>query len=146
MARLYLKKTLTGFEPADETAREQHRKYKLGEVYRADVVKPRSYRHHCLVMCLLHLTYENQDRYQDFETFRKVIAKAAGHTLEYVDLEGVVCQEAASLSYDAIPDDVEFGKVMASMLTICAHLLHNISVTDLEQEVLRYVDSHYGRA
>ncbi len=145
MARLYLKKTLTGFDAADETSREWLRKYKLGEIYRADVVKPRSYRHHCLVMALLQLTYDNQDRYRDFETFRKVIAKAAGHVVEYVDLEGVVCQEAASLSYDAIPDDVEFGKVMASMLTICAHLLHDMAPSELEQEMLRYVDSHYGR-
>lgn len=145
MARLFLKKTLSGFEPADEPSRQGCRKYKLGEVYRADIVRPRSYRHHCLGMGLLQLTYDNQDQYGDFETFRKAIARAAGHIIEYVDLRGQLCQEAASLSYDAIPDDVEFGNVLSSMLNVCAQLLHGIGVDELEQELLRYVDAHYGR-
>ena len=96
-------------------------------------------------MALLQLTFNNQDRYTDFETFRKVLARAAGHVVEYTDLNGAVCQEAASLSYEAIPDDVEFGKVMTSMLAICAHILHDIGVDELEQEVMRYVDAHYGQ-
>ena len=146
MTHIYLRKTLTGFEPADEPSRLGCRRYQLGAIYRANIVKPRSYRHHCLAMALLQLTYDNQDRYTDFETFRKVVARAAGHVIEYTDLTGLRCQEAASLSYDAIPDDVEFGKVMTSMLAICAHLLHDIGVYELEQEVTRYVDAHYGRA
>jgi hypothetical protein len=146
VARIYLRKTLTGFEPADDPSRLTHRKYQLGKIYRADVVRPRSYRHHCLGMALLQLTYDNQDRYTDFETFRKAIARAAGHVVSYSDIDGNMCHDAASLSYDAIPDDVEFGNVLTSMLQVCAHLLHDISIPELEQEVLRYVDSHYGRA
>lgn len=145
MARLYLKKTLNGFDPADEPSKMLHRKFQLGSVYRADVVRPRNYRHLCLGMALLQLTYENQERYSDFETFRKVIARAAGHIIEYDDLDGNRCQEAASLSYDAIPDDLEFGNVLTSMLHVCSHLLGDMGIHELQQEVLRYVDAHYGR-
>lgn len=146
MARLFLRKTLTGFVPADEPSVELWRQFKVGETYRSDIVKPRSYQHHKLAMALLQVTYDNQDRYTDFETFRKVVARAAGHVVEYTDLDGEVVTEAASLSYDAIPDDVEFGKVIASMMTVCAHLLHDIGLAELESEVAKYADEHYGRA
>jgi hypothetical protein len=59
MAQLYLRKTLTGFVCADEASQDVHRKYKIGEVYRADVVKPRNYQHHKLCMALLNLTWAN---------------------------------------------------------------------------------------
>ena len=77
MARLYLKKTLRGFEPADEPSLEAWKKFKQGEVYRADVVKPRSYQHHKLCFALLNLTYVNQERWSNFESFRKAVAIAA---------------------------------------------------------------------
>jgi len=144
MARLYLKKTLGGFEPADEPSAEIARKYKLGEVYRADVVKPRSYQHHKLAMALLQLTYDNQERYTDFTTFRKAIAFASGYTTSYPDLDGVIREEAGSLSYDSIPDDVAFGRVISSMMTVCAHLLHDMDLGELEAEVAKYADEHYG--
>ena len=63
MATLYLTRTLTGFQPADEHSREIWKKYKLGEEYRADVVKPRNYKFHKLCFALLQMTFENQEQY-----------------------------------------------------------------------------------
>jgi hypothetical protein len=145
MARLYLKKTLSGFAPADEPSRELWTKYKLGEVYRADVVKPRSYQHHKLAFALLNLTYENQERYPTFELFRKAIAIAAGHTEELITVEGEVLQLPKSISYDSL-DEIEFTKVFGSMMTVCAKLLHGMGLEELEAEVSRYADENYGRA
>lgn len=145
MAELYLKRSLSGFIPADEASSELMRKYKVGEVYRADVVKPRSYQHHKLCMALLSLTYENQDRYQNFDDFRKAVALASGHSREFTSLDGEIIREAGSLSYDAL-DEVEFGQLMPRMMTVCAHILHDMDLTELEAEVARYADQHYGRA
>lgn len=145
MAKLYLKRTLVGFAAADEATSELMRKYKIGEVYKADVVKPRSYQHHKLCMALLSMTYENQDRYTDFTVFRKAVALAAGHSIEYVSLDGEIIREAGSLSYDAL-DEVEFGQLMPRMMTVCAHLLHDMDLDELEAEISRYADEHYGRA
>lgn len=146
MAQLYLKKTLTGLEPADDHSRDLHRKYKLGEVYRADVVKPRNYRHHCLCMALLNLTFENQDKYHQFEPFRKAVAIEAGHVETLIKLDGEVLLLPKSLSYDAIPDDVTFGKVMSEMMSVCCRLLGNVSLHDLQAEVSKYASNHYGIA
>lgn len=144
MARLYLKRTLSGFVPADEPSAELARKYKTGEVYRADVVKPRSYAHHKLAFALLNLTFSNQERYGNFDDFRKAVAMAAGHSREYVGIDGEIWREAGSLSYDAL-DEVEFTRVMASMMTICAQIL-DVTEPELAGEVSRYADESLYRA
>jgi hypothetical protein len=143
MARLYLKKTLTGFVPADEETRMLGRKYKLGEIYKADVVKPRSYQHHKLCMALLNLTYQNQERYTNFEEFRKAVAMAAGHCEELHTLDGEVLKLPGSLSYDAL-DEVEFTQVMAAMMSVCCGIL-GMNAPELEAEVSKYADDNYGR-
>lgn len=143
MARLYLRKTLTGFAPADEETRQLGHKYKLGEVYRAEVAKPRSYQHHKLCMALLNLTYQNQERYSNFESFRKAVAMAAGHCEELHTLDGEVLKLPGSLSYDAL-DEVEFTQVMAAMMTVCAGIL-GMNAPELEAEVSRYADENYGK-
>jgi len=137
--RVYLKRTLTGFVPADEASTEAVRGYRLGEVYKADIVKPRNYQHHKLAFALLGLTYQNQDRYGNFEDFRKAVALAAGHSTELVGLDGEIVRLPASLSYDAL-DEIEFGKVMASMMTVCAHLLFDMNVDELADQVAVYAN------
>lgn len=150
MARIYLKRTLMGFLPADEASLELCRKFKQGEVYRADVVKPRSYQHHKLCLALLNLTYETLPEkyarsYPTFDLFRYAVAEAAGHVESYVSLQGEIKTQPRSISYDEIPDDVEFGRVMSAMMTICAGILQ-VTAPELEQEVAKYADQHYGRA
>ena len=145
MARLFLKRTLSGFEPADDASKDSWRKYKVGEIYRAEVVKPRSYRHHKLAFALLNLTYENQDRYTSFDHFRKAVAIEAGHVEELIKLDGEVLLQPKSISYDAL-DEVEFGRVMSAMMTVCANILGMQNLRELEAEVSKYADSHYGRA
>lgn len=144
MARLYLKRTLRGFEPADEPSAELCRKYKQGEVYRADVVKPRSYQHHKLCFALLTLTYQNQERYTDFESFRKAVTMAAGHTEELITIHGEIIRLPKSISYDAL-DEVEFTQVFGAMMNVCAEIL-GLTAPELEPEVSRYCNENYGRA
>lgn len=150
MARVFLKRTLMGFIPADEPSLEVCRKYKTGDVYRADIVKPRSYEHHKLCMALLNLTYDNLPErfakcYASFDQFRYAVALEAGHMESFVSLQGEIVSLPGSLSYDAIPDDVEFGKIMASMMTVCANIL-DLTEPELSAEVSKYADEHYGRA
>jgi len=150
MARIFLRRTLSGLVPADEPSATLLRKYKVGEVYRADIVKPRSYKHLKLIMVLLTMTYEHLPEkyaksYASFDQFRYAVAEAAGHVESYVSLEGEFKSRPKSISYDAIPDDVEFGKVAAAMMTVCARIL-DVTEPVLAEEVARYADAHYGRA
>jgi hypothetical protein len=143
MARMYLKKHLDGsFIAADEFSAQTARKFKAGEIYRSDVVKPRSLKHHRLCFALLQLTFANQERYTSFEMFRKAVAIEAGHVSEIIRLDGEVILEAGSLSFDAL-DEVEFTRVFGAMMTVCANMLR-VSEPELEAEVSRYADEHYG--
>jgi hypothetical protein len=144
MARLYLKRTLAGLVAADEPSLLLLRKYKVGEVYRADLVRPRNYKHLCLIMALLNLTYEHLPErharsYASFNQFRYAVAEASGHVESYVSLEGEIKSRPGSLSYDAIPDDVEFGKVASAMMTVCARILE-VSEPELAIEVAKYAE------
>ena len=54
--RLNLVRTLNGWAPADDAAREAARKFTVGETYRADIVKPRDHKSlaRWWVLCQLH--------------------------------------------------------------------------------------------
>lgn len=151
MARLYLRKTLTGFEFADEESRELGRKYKVGEVYRADVVKPRSYQSLKLFQALVNLTYSNlPERYHQLwptpQLFRRMLADAVGHVEEFYTQDGERKTVPLSVSYEDIPDEATFTRVFGAMMSVCAHLLGIERLETLEAEVSRYADESYGRA
>lgn len=144
MARVYLRRTLTGFDLADESSQELARKYKVGGVYRADIVKPRSYQHHKQVMVLLELTYRNlphkyAEAWPTDRKFRRAIAAAVGHVEQYMTVEGEIREVPLSLSYDDLPDEVEFSETAALMFGVCATLL-DMEQPALAREVERYAN------
>lgn len=144
MAQMFLKRTLRGFEPADEAALNLMRKYKTGDIYKAEVKKPRSYQHHKLAFALLNLTFANQERYAGFEPFRKAVALAAGHFEELTTLDGEIIKLPGSLSYDAL-DQVEFEPVFANMMRVCAdEFLGGIDQAVLRAEVEQYAAEHFS--
>lgn len=151
MADVYLRKTLTGFVPADEASREVHGQYKLGEVYRASIVRPRSYQEHKLCMALIDLTYSNlpEKMHRTWPTpriFRRMLADAVGHVEEFHTRDGERKTSALTLSYDDIPDNVAFRAIYRLMLDVCAHLLGMSSLTELEEQVAQYAANGGARA
>lgn len=146
MAKGFIRKTLTGWVPADEQSQAIHKREKLGQVYRADIVQPRNYRHHCLFMALMDLTFQNQETYTDDWAFRSAVALEAGHVRQYVTLDGEIQFVPLRYSYDDIPDEQDFAKAFAAAMTVCARILGMNNLDELEAEVSRYADEHYGRA
>lgn len=143
MANVYLRKTLTGFVCADEASREVHAQYKLGETYRAEIVKPRSYQSHKLAMALIDLTYSNLPEeyhrtWPNPRAFRRMLADAVGHTEQFRTRDGETKSVALSLSYDDLPDQVTFQRIYRLMLDVCAHLLKISNLRELEEEVSQY--------
>jgi hypothetical protein len=151
VADVYLRKTLTGFAPADEAGREVHAQYKLGETYRASIVKPRSYQEHKLAMALIELTYSNLPEnylrlWPTSRAFRRMLADAVDHVETFHTRDGEQQRLALSLSYDDIPDAVTFRKIYRLMLDVCAHLLGISNLKDLEDEVAQYAANGGARA
>jgi hypothetical protein len=142
----FVRKTLAGWVPADEKAQVMHKKHKLGEMYRADMVMPRNYRHHCLFMALLDLTFQNQSEYTNERMFRRAVALAAGHVDQFVSLDGTSHLVPLAYSYDEIPDEAEFDGAFHAAMVVCAKILHNMDLAELEAQVNRHADEHFGRA
>lgn len=148
MARLYLRKTLTGsFIAADEPSAELAKKFAAGGIFRADIRKPRSLAHHRLCMALLSLTWENlpeqyEGRWHSFDDFRYGVAVEAGHCVELVTPSGEVFKRARSISFDEL-DEAEFSAVMPRLMSVCCGLLR-VSAPELEAELSRYAGERYG--
>lgn len=146
MPDMSLRKTLTGFVPADERSVNSWRRFKLNQVYRGKVTMPRNYTHHCLFMVLLEKTFQNQEKYDNEQMFRRAIALEAGHVEQTITLDGEVHLTPLSYSYDEIPDEADFVKAFAEAMAVCARILHGANVQELKDEVLKYAAEHYGVA
>lgn len=144
MAKIFQKRTLSGWIPADEESQAVWRKQKLGEVYHGGFAKPRNYKHHCLFMCLLNeVTYPNQEAYTDAKMFRRAVALEAGFVDVVISLDGETKFVPKSYSYEELPDEEEFTKEFGKAMAVCAAILHH-TCADLEDEVSRYASEQYN--
>lgn len=134
---IHLTRTLSGLVPADEEAKQIMRRWKIGETLKCAVRKPRCYTNHKRYFALLNLTFENQEKYRNFEHFRKAVQIAAGHVDELITLDGELLLMPKSISYDAL-DELEFSKVFAETMAVCAGILGDLDLGELQAEVARY--------
>lgn len=146
MPDMALRRTLTGFMPADSPSETAWRKLKLDKVYRSKVTMPRNYKHHCMFMALLETTFQNQERYDNERMFRRAVALEAGHVEQTITLDGETHLTPLAYSYDEIPDEDEFTKAFGEAMAVCGKILHNANLRELEAEVMRYALQHYGIA
>lgn len=149
MARIYLKRTATGFLPADDDSQDAMRKFRIGCIYRADVVKPRSYQSLKMFQALVSLTYSNlPERYHQLwptpQKFRRMLAEAVGHVEEFYTRDGERKSVPLSVSYDDIPDEATFTVIFGQMMGVCQHLLGIENLWEFEAEVSKYATEHYG--
>lgn len=134
---IFLTRTLAGLVPADEQAKQAVKRWKMGETLKCSVRKPRDYTNHKRYFAMLNLTFENQERYTNFEHFRKAVQIAAGHVDELITIEGEVVFIPKSIAYDTL-DEMEFSKVFGETMTVCAKILGDLDLDELRVEVERY--------
>lgn len=134
---IFLTRTLAGLVPTDEAAKQAVRRWKMGETLKCSVRKPRDYTNHKRYFALLNLTFANQEKYLSFEHFRKAVQIAAGHVDELITLDGEITFLPKSIAYDAL-DEMEFSKVFAETMTVCAKILGDLDLDELRIEVERY--------
>jgi hypothetical protein len=74
------------------------------------------------------------------------VALEARHVKEFVTLDGERHLVPLRYSYDDIPDEQDFTAAFGAAMTVCARILKMNDLRELEAEVSRYADEHYGRA
>jgi hypothetical protein len=142
MAEILQRRTLTGWVPVGAESEAEWRKQKPGQVYRGKFSKPRNYKHHCLFLCLLEMTFDNQERYTDDKAFRRAIAYEAGHVEEFMAFDGEIVRQALPYDYEHLPDEDDFTKEFGKAMTVCASILR-MTAPDLEAEVDRFASENH---
>ena len=136
MADLYLKRTLTGFAAADEATADAIKSYKLGDTYRATVVKPRNLKNHRRWWALCSLIYQNSDQFKSAEQVHDYLKILAGHCSQLVSKStGEVYLVADSISFGAL-DEAQFQDVFGRAIkAVTEHILPGIEIDAVQYEI-----------
>lgn len=139
MAKQLLKRGLqTVLVPTDDESLAAIKRLRPGEEIWCDFRKARNPKHHRQYFALLHLVFENQEKYRHFEHFRKAVQIAAGHVDELITLEGEVLMLPKSVDYASL-DEIEFSKVFSETMAVCVdNFLQGVDLNYLRDEVSRY--------
>lgn len=117
MTDLYLRRTLTGFAPDTDADMKAMSRFKLNEVVRADVKKPRNLGYFrkwwALVKvgyelweetCPRHL-YKGMEVLPDFDRFRRDVTILAGCARPVINVKGEMRLEAESIAFGNMTDE-----------------------------------------
>jgi len=103
--------------PSLPTDEEKIAKWKVGDILRAKVNKPRNGKFHRKFFALLNVAFENQDEYSIFEDFRIEVELKCGNYREHVTTKGILIYIPKSIAY-AKMDDIEFALLYDKALDI----------------------------
>lgn len=136
MTTLYLRKTMGGLVPDTDEDFEASKRFKLGQVVKAEITNPRNLaffrKWFALVKVGFNLWDETGIRAEwkgeeirpDFDRFRKDVTILAGFGRPVVNLKGEIRYEADSISFGKMDEDA-FEK------------LYNATLTTIVQKVMR---------
>lgn len=120
---LYLRVTPQGtFEPASQLYRQKLRakKYRVGDLVRADLTKPRYAKHHRLVFATLRKVVDNIDADMTEHQLLNILKIKMGRVETFIDSSnGKVYYIPESIAFDAMEqgDFSEFHKEMCRVIT-----------------------------
>lgn len=109
---IYLRVTPQGtFEPASELYRSMLRtkKFRVGDLVRADLTKPRHPKHHRLVMALLQKVLDNQDGLLSMDQLLTVLKIKMGRAVPFTD--------SATMRTYWVPESIAFDAMDQSVFS-----------------------------
>lgn len=129
---MYLVKLNNGhFAPYDSEDHEQSSKIGVGEVVKAS--KARNYEFHKKAFALLNLGHQNQEQYEQFNVYRKIIIMRAGYYTDVKDAKGRTYFIPHSLSFESMSAET-FEKCYNDMLNVISEDLGTDTDT-INQEI-----------
>ena len=140
MGELYLRRTLTGFAADDEASADAMRGYKVGDVYRANVVKPRNIKNHRRYWALINLVYQNTDAYKSADQLHQHLKILAGHCSPVVSkATGETWWIPESISFGSM-DEIQFQDFWRRViLVVQEHILPGVDVDAVQYEIEKLV-------
>jgi len=102
--KIFLQNTIHGLIPIYPSDYDEKKKLKLGEIYKAEVTKPRNYQFHKKFFSLINLGHSNTSLEMPFDTYRKYIITKAGYFKSYHTPKGLYF-EAESISFSSMTEE-----------------------------------------
>jgi|HubBroStandDraft_1064217.scaffolds.fasta_scaffold21533_5 hypothetical protein len=139
MVALFLRRSLSGFRPDDEESESALANMPVGELYRAEITKPRNPINHRRFFALLGLVYKNTDgRYKSLDVLREIVTIGVGHcdtSVIKVNGETFTHHTARSIAWSKM-DETEFWPFWNRAVDyIIAEILPGVGKAELEREV-----------
>jgi hypothetical protein len=145
MASVYLTRTATGLVAHDDEARDALRKLKIGQVVRADIIRPRNVQYHRRFFGMLNVVWQCCGDWKDSEELlrelkfraglvdkQKVIDRATGEVLAEI-------VTPRSIAFHNMDEDEFRAFVETAIRVICEEMVPGLESSVLREEVLRAV-------
>jgi len=138
--QLHLKKTLAGFALADEMSVENAKRFKVGEVYKAEVVKPRSRKTLGRWWVLCQMILDNTEDFRSKEQISDYLKIRAGHSTSIVSKStGEIFHVANSISFDEM-EEAQFQELWQRVCDVVVQdILPGITQHEIEYEIAKLV-------
>jgi hypothetical protein len=136
VADVYLKRTLGGFTPADQESADSMKGYKVGDTYRAKIVKERLHKNNARWWKLCEIIRDNTEGYASKEQVSDHIKILCGHTTTvHSKLTGEMYHLPNSISFSAL-DEIEFQEVWKRAVhAVDEHILPGVGEDQIRYEV-----------
>jgi len=116
--------------PSDAASVEAYETLKRGE-YIVEIKEERNPRFHRLAFALIKAMFDNQERFTNFEDFRRELKIMTGSYEDYIRHNGDVVLIPKSWSF-AVMDDIEFHEIYNKLLTIAERRYGSAFVNQFE--------------
>ena len=134
MTELYMKRNLSGLEPADGVDMPP---IKLGDTVKVKItsVRTRSQKHHRKFFALMGLIFKNQETYETLDDLVYAIKIATGHRKTYTKGDGTPFHAPRSIAFNSM-DQIGFNAFYDKVITlICQKIIPGLDENDLRREI-----------
>jgi len=141
MAKIFVVKTFDNhLVPSSDTDYERIKNLKSGEIYRAEIHKPRNIRFHRKFFALLQYTLDSQEQYQNLEDLRIEIELKCGNYNEHITTKGKIVYIPKSIAFDKM-DELTFEELYNKAIDV---VLKDFIVGDTEENINEQVNRIMG--
>ena len=140
MVTLLLKRQLNGFALADQASVDIAKQFKIGEIYRAQLVKPRSRKALSRYWVLCEMILDNTEMFRSKKQVSDYLKIRIGHSTSIIaKSSGEIFMIPDSINFDAL-DEVEFADVWRRVCeVVCQDILPGITPLEVENEIAKIV-------
>ena len=129
-------------KPANPEAEHYLSKVGFNDQLTCKITRPRNLLFHRKFFALLNMVYQNQERYTNFERFRKEIVMRAGFYEKHVHLTGKVSYIAESLAFDSM-DEATFSDLYDKAVEVILHYFwQDMTKAQLEEAVMDFTTDY----